>query len=312
MLAVGVGALQVVLDKGQEEDWFSSHWILALAITSCLALLIFVIYEIFGTDHPVVHLRVFQLRTYSTGVLLMTVVGFVLYGSLVLVPIFLQTMLGYPALQAGFAMAPRGLGSFLAMPFVGAIMAKFDPRKLLALGVVFASFTLMQLSWLNLNAGYWDIFWPQLIQGLALGFLFVPLTTTTMDPIPREEMGNATSIFNLMRNLGGGIGIAGVTTLLARREQTHANNLGANINAYSLPTQTMMDRMRHAFMSQGADSFTATRRTYGALFGMVERQAAVLSFVEVFWLLALIFVAILPLILLMTRPRSGRAGAAAH
>jgi MFS transporter, DHA2 family, multidrug resistance protein len=312
MLALGVGALQVVLDKGQEEDWFASHWILGLAIIACVALLAFVLYEIFGTDHPVVHLRVFKLRTYSTGVLLMTIVGFVLYGSLVLVPIFLQTMLGYPALQAGLAMAPRGVGSFIAMPFVGAIMARFDPRKLLALGVVFASFTLVQLSWLNLNAGYWDIFWPQLIQGLALGFLFVPLTTSTMDPIPREEMGNATSIFNLMRNLGGGMGIAGVTTLLARREQVHANKLGANINPYSFQAQSMMAKMRAAFISQGADVFTATRRSYAALFGMVERQSAMLSFVEIFWLLALIFVAILPLILFMKRPRAGQARAAVH
>jgi DHA2 family multidrug resistance protein len=119
-------------------------------------------------------------------------------------------------------------------------MTKFDPRKLLALGVVFASFTLMQLSWLNLNAGYWDIFWPQLIQGLALGFLFVPLTTTTMDPIPREEMGNATSIFNLMRNLGGGMVIASVTTLLLRREQTHANKLAR----MSMPTACRRRRYR--------------------------------------------------------------------
>src|SRR6059058_4691011 len=134
MLAVGIGALQIVLDKGQEEDWFSSHWILALAIVSLVAVASFVVYELL-IEHPVVDLRVFKVRTYSTGVFLMTLLGFVLYGSLVLLPIFLQTLLGYPALQAGFAMAPRGVGSFLAMPIVGAIMAKFDARKLLAIGL---------------------------------------------------------------------------------------------------------------------------------------------------------------------------------
>ena len=312
MLAVGVGALQVVLDKGQEEDWFSSHWILALVIIASAALVIFVLYEFFGTDHPVVHLRVFKIRTYGTGVLLMTILGFVLYGSLVLLPIFLQTLLGYPALQAGFAMAPRGLGSFIAMPLVGAIIARFDPRKLLALGVIVASFTLWELSRLNLNAGYWDVFWPQFIQGISLGFLFVPLTTTTIDPIPREEMGNATSIFNLMRNLGGSMGIASVTTTLARRQQIHIDRLGANINSYNLQAQMAWERMRGGFMTQGADLSTAGRRAYGALFGVVQRQAAMLSFIEAFWLLSLIFLVILPLILLMKRPGSGGRGVAAH
>jgi len=273
---------------------------------------IFVPYELFGTYHPVVHLRVFKIRTYGTGVLLMTILGLVLYGSLVLLPIFLQTLLGYPALQAGFAMAPRGLGSFIAMPLVGAIIARFDPRKLLALGVIVASFTLWELSRLNLNAGYWDVFWPQFIQGISLGFLFVPLTTTTMDPIPREEMGNATSIFNLMRNLGGSMGIASVTTTLARRQQIHIDRLGANINSYNLQAQMAWERMRGGFMTQGADLSTAGRRAYGALFGVVQRQAAMLSFIEAFWLLSLIFLVILPLILLMKRPGSGGRGMAAH
>ena len=155
------------------------------------------------------------------GSFLMTVLGFVLYGSMLLVPIFLQTLLGYPALDAGVAMAPRGLGSFLMMPVVGTVLGRFDPRKVLAVGLVGASYTLYSLSRLNLNAGYWDIFWPQFIQGASLAMLFVPLTTATMDPIPREEMGNATSMFNLMRNMGGSIGIATATTYLFRRQQLH-------------------------------------------------------------------------------------------
>jgi MFS transporter, DHA2 family, multidrug resistance protein len=307
MLALGVGALQVVLDKGQEKDWFGSDFILTLAIISVLALAAFVLYELFATRQPVVNLRAFRIRTYSTGVFMMTVLGFVLYGSLVLLPIFLQTLLGYTALTAGWAMAPRGLGSFIAMPIVGAILVRFDPRKLLALGVVSAAFTLFQLSWMNLNAGYWDVFWPQIIQGLALALLFVPLTTTTMDPIPNEEMGNATSIFNLMRNLGGSMGIAAVTTLVARREQMHTNVLGGHVTALSPVARTTLEQLRAMFIARGADAVTATQRAYGAAFGMVEQQSAVLSFVEAFWLLGVIFLAVLPLILLMKRPRQGRA-----
>jgi DHA2 family multidrug resistance protein len=312
MLALGVGALQIVLDKGQEEDWFSSDWITALAVIAVVGLAAFILYELFFAKHPVVDLHVFKKRTYATGVFLMTTLGFVLYGSLVLLPIFLQTLLGYPALQAGFAMAPRGMGSFLAMPVVGLIMSRFDARKLLALGIATSAFTLVQLSWLNLDAGYWDVFWPQIIQGVALGFLFVPLTTVTMDPIPNQEMGNATSIFNLMRNIGGSMGIATVTTILARREQMHINVLGAHVTPYSLGTTTMLENLRQAFIAAGADSYTATQRAYAAVFGMAARQAAVISFVEVFWMLGMLFLVVIPLILLMGRPAGRRPGVAAH
>jgi DHA2 family multidrug resistance protein len=311
MLALGIGALQILLDKGQEEDWFSSDWMTGLAIVSGIALLVFVIREL-STDHPVVELRVFRIRTYATGVFLMTVVGFVLYGSLVLLPIFLQTLLAYPAIQAGIAMAPRGLGSFIAMPIVGAIMARFDPRKLLVIGIGTASFTLLQLSWLNLDAGYWQIFWPQIVQGIALAFLFVPLTTATMSPIAPERMGNATSIFNLMRNIGGSTGIAAVTTLIARREQVHTNILGSHVNVYDFGSRMRLKEMTAFFISKGSDPPTASHRAYLALFGMVQRQSAMQSFVEAFWLLAIIFLALVPLIFIMKKPKAHSTDFAAH
>src|SRR5579864_6460574 len=141
LLALGIGALQVVLDKGQEEDWFESHWITALAVIAVAALLIFLIHEL-RTRDPVVHLRVFKERTYAAGVFVMTIMGFVLYGSLLLLPVFLQTLLGYPALNAGIAMAPRGLGSFLLMPVVGTVLGRFDPRKVLSIGLVGSAATL--------------------------------------------------------------------------------------------------------------------------------------------------------------------------
>src|SRR5262249_49901317 len=152
-------------DKGQEEDWFSSHMIVILAVVAVVTLTALVIHEL-TTDNPIVDLRVFKARTYAVGVFLMTVVGFVLYGSLVLLPIMLQTLLGYPPLQAGIAMAPRGVGSFFMMPLTGLMTGKFDARKLLSTGLLVGGLTLVWLSWLNLQAGYWDIFWPQLIQGV--------------------------------------------------------------------------------------------------------------------------------------------------
>ncbi len=311
LLAVGIGALQIVLDKGQEEDWFGSGFIRILTFICVAGLVAMVIREL-TTSHPIVNLRVLKQRTYATGVFLMTVMGFVLYGSLVLLPILLQTLLGYPALQAGIAMAPRGLGSFIAMPIVGAIMSRFDARKMLALGIVGASFTLLQLAWLNLDTGYWDVFWPQFMQGVSLALLFVPLTTVTMDSISREQMGNATSIFNLMRNIGGSMGIAAATTYLERSSQEHINVLARHVDPYSPQAQQMIAGVRAALIARGSDPATAGQQAYGTLFGMIQRQASMLSFIDTFRLLAGVFLVMLPLLLLMRRPTRGGGGGPVH
>jgi MFS transporter, DHA2 family, multidrug resistance protein len=304
MLAVGIGALQILLDKGQEDDWFESHLMVALAIIAAVLLTLFVIHELL-TDDPVVDLRVFKIRSYAVGVFLMTVVGFVLYGSLVLLPIMLQTLFGYPSTQAGIAMAPRGMGAFVMMPITGMMTGKFDARKLLTTGLVIGGSTLLWLSVINLQAGYWDIFWPQIIQGVGMSLLFVPLTTVSMDPIPREKMGNATSLFNLMRNIGGSVGIAVTGTMIARHTRIVTGTLGEHVNIYDPETQQMFMQIRSGFLAAGADMVTATNRTYAALFGMLSRQAAMVSFVGLFELLGIIFLLLIPLVLLMKRPGGG-------
>jgi DHA2 family multidrug resistance protein len=312
LLAVGIGALQFVLDKGQEDDWFSSRLILLLAVVAVVAIVWLIIHE-WRSDDPVVDLHVFRERSYAVGVLLMTVVGFVLYGSLVLLPVMLQTLLGYPPMQAGIAMAPRGMGSFLMMPVVGILTGRFDPRKLLAMGLAIGGITMWWLGHLNLQAGYWDVFWPQFIQGTAMALLFVPLTTVTMDSIKPERMGNATSLFNLMRNIGGSIGIATTGTLLARRSQAYTAVIGAHVTGYSSETQSMLAQMTAAFVAAGSDVVTAAHRAQAAMFGMVQRQATMVAFVSIFQLLAIVFLGMVPLVLLMKRPkgRGGRGGAAA-
>jgi MFS transporter, DHA2 family, multidrug resistance protein len=312
-LALGIGALQIMLDKGQEEDWFASHFILILGILCVVGFVFFLVRELV-TDHPVVQLRIFKNRTYATGVFLMTVLGFVLYGSTVLLPLWLQTLMGYSALEAGMAMLPRGLGSFLFMPIVGILMGKIEARKLLAAGLIIASFSIYQLSNLNLNAGYWDIFWPQLLQGCSMGLLFVPLTTITNGLIPKEQMGNATSLFNLMRNIGASIGIASVTTISSRHAQVHINTLGANVTPYNPLAQSMMAQMKAAFMARGMDAATASKQAAAGLFGMVQRQAAMMGYIDVFFLLSIMFAVCLPLIFIMKKsPKGGGGpGAMAH
>jgi DHA2 family multidrug resistance protein len=310
LLALWVGSLQLALDLGQQRDWFSSPFITTLIVLSGGGVVAFLARE-WLAEHPVVDLRVFKLRSYATGVFLMTTLGFVLYGSLVLLPIMLQTLLGYPSLQAGIAMAPRGLGSLIGMPAVGLLIGRIDPRKMVAGGLVAGALTLFWLGQLNLSAGYWDIFWPQFFQGLGLSMLFVPLTTISMDPIPRERMGNATSLFNLMRNLGGSVGIAVTGTLLARKTQVYVNVLGSHVDAYSPTAQHSMEAARQGFLASGSDPVTASQRAYFAMFGAVQRQAAMVSFVDLFRLLGMIFLLLVPLVLLMRRPR-GKSPVVAH
>jgi DHA2 family multidrug resistance protein len=311
MLAVGIGALQFVLDKGQQEDWFASNLIVALTVLSAAAIITFIVYEL-RTAYPVLNLRVFHDRNYATGVFLMTSLGFVLYGSLVLLPIFLQTVLGYPAIEAGIAMSPRGLGSFIAMPLIGLLTTRIDPRKLLALGLIGGSLTLFQFGSLNLQVGYWDIFWPQFFQGISMGLLFVPLTTVSMSKISREEMGNATSLFNLMRNLGGSVGIAAIATMISRNAQRNTNILGAHVTAYDMKSQQMLEQIRSAMTARGMDVATATQAAYASVFGMVQRQAMMVSFVELFRIMALVFAVVIPLVFIMKRPRSGPSAPSVH
>ena len=301
LLAIGIAALQIGLDQGQSEDWFASRLITLLLVTAVVGLAAFVFHAL-TTRTPVVDLRLFKEPTYAMGVVLITVMGFGLYGSLVLMPVLLQTLLGYPALEAGIAMAPRGLGSVVAMPLVGIMIGKVDPRKLVGLGFAVNAVTLFWMGWLNLQAGFWDIFWPQFVQGIGMGLLFVPLTTITMDRIRPELMGAATSLFNLMRNIGGSIGIAAIETLLARSTQTHTSILGGHVDPYSPQARQLFEGLRATFVARGADVVTATNRAYAALFGMVQQQAAMLSFLDGFIVIGMVFVVLIPLVFLMKKP----------
>jgi len=297
-LALGVGALQVVLDTGQRKDWFSSHYIRFFAVLCVVGLISLVVREL-STRQPVVDLRALADRSFSAGVFLISMLGFVLYSSLVLLPIYLQTLLGYPAYNAGLALSPRGIGSLATTPFAGYLTGKTDPRRLLVFGLVLGSLTMFDLSGLNLNAGYMDILWPQVFQGVALSFLFIPLMALSMSRISKEKMGNATSLFNLMRNIGGSCGIAIMTTFLARRTQMHQNRLVENITAGDPKTRQTLQQMQGFFQAHGADSYTAARKALGAVYEMLQHHAAMLSFVEAFWVMGVLFLVMLPFVVLL-------------
>jgi DHA2 family multidrug resistance protein len=182
------------------------------------------------------------------------------------------------------------------------MIGRFDPRKILAAGFILCGITFFWIGEMNMNMGYWDIFWPQIVQGMGLGLLFTPLATVSMDRISREGMGNAASLFNLMRNIGGAAGIAIVQTILSRDRQEHTNALVTHVTAYDPGVQQFLAGLKSAFIARGADAVTATQMAYGAVYGLVQRQAALMTFIDAFRLMGIVVLAILPLILLMRKP----------
>jgi DHA2 family multidrug resistance protein len=311
MLAVGMGALQVMLDKGQEEDWLGSHLIVALAVTAAVMLPAFVIREL-RVAQPIVRFRLLKDRTFAAGIALSAILGFVLYGSLVLLPLFMQTLLGWTAVTAGIWTSPRGIGTALCMPLIGYLLGKgWDGRWMLAFGFVLAGEAFFGFSRMSLQSGAWDIFWIQISQGVGMAFVFVPLTTLTMDSIKRSDTGYATSLYSVVRNIGSGVGISFVTTWVARRSQFHQSILAEHVTAYSPRTQDFLRQAGGLFATQGSDWTTAGQRSTAALYGMVEQQAALLSFVEVFRIMGFLFLAIVPLVLLMKKSNTAREAATA-
>jgi DHA2 family multidrug resistance protein len=298
LLALGFGTLQVVLDTGQRKDWYSSDYIRFFTLLCVIGLVALVIREL-TVKEPIVDLRALRNRSFSTGVFLITQLGFVLYASLVLLPIYLQILLGYPAYNAGLALSPRGIGSLAMMPVTGYLVSKIDPRKLMAVGLLLGAGTMLDFSRLNLNAGYWDIFWPQVLQGVALALLFIPLMALSMSGIPKEKMGNATSIFNLMRNIGGSFGIAIMTTFLSRRSQYHQARLVENVTSGNLLLRDMLAGMKAWFLTHGVDAYDAQRKAFAAVYGMVQRHAMMQAFVEAFFVMSIMFLAMLPMLLLL-------------
>jgi len=301
-----MGSLQIMLDKGQEDDWFGSHFILTLAVLGVIGITGLIIREL-TTPHPVIDLTVFRYRTYAIGTFLMTVIGFALYGSTVLLPLLMQEVLGYTATHAGITNLPRGIASFVCMPFIGYLTGKVDSRKLLIAGFLTTALAMYKISSFSLGVASWNFWVPLTIQGVGLGLIFVPLTTVTNDPIPNERMGNATSLFNLMRNIGASVGISIVETLQFRNQQRHISVLDQHVNMGNPRTRSLLAALRALFMSQGKDSATATKQAHAAIWEMVQHQAAMLSYNDAFRFLALTFVVMFPLIFLMRRPKKGKA-----
>ena len=198
------------------------------------------------------------------------------------------------------------------MPIVGYLTGHIDPRKLLGCGLMLGGLTLLWLGQLNLNAGYWDIFWPQFLQGAGMALLFVPLTTVAMATVAPQRMGYATSMFNLMRNIGGSVGIAVTGTILQRHRQVLGTVMGEHLTIYDPATQGVLSQIRNGLIAAGVDAVTATERSYAILRGMLLQQASIVSFVTVFRMLGVLFLAMIPLVAIMKRPKGRSAAVGVH
>jgi DHA2 family multidrug resistance protein len=300
LMALWLGTLQLVLDKGQESDWFAAPWVRWTAAVSTLALIAFIVRELKNRE-PIVHLQVFADRNFSMGTLITAVYGFVLYSSTAMLPLFLQTMMGYSALQSGMSVSPRGLGAMASMVTAGLLVRYVDARWLMAFGFTLLGYSTWLLGQINLNIGMGSVIVPNIVSGLAMGFVFVPLTTMTLSRLPRQEMGNATGIYNLMRSIGGSIGIATVTTMLVRGAQTHQNYLTASASAGNPVAGGFVRGLQARFFSQGADMVTAHQKALGALYRSVQQQAALMAYMDNFRLMALLALLCVPLLLLFKK-----------
>ena len=311
LMAIWLGALQLVLDKGQEADWFGAAWIRWVAAVSVAAFLGFVARELLHRD-PIVQLRVLLDPNFRAGTLITGLFGVLLYGVTAFMPLFLQTLLGYSAMDSGLAVSPRGLGSMLAMLIVGALINRFDSRALLAVGMAIFGFSTLMLSRVNLGIAMSDVAWPNFFNGFGGGFVFVPLTTLAMSRLRKQEMGNASGIYNLVRNIGGSIGIAALTANLVRSSQIHQNYMGANLTASSPLAANAVQGLAARFQTGGADAVLAHREALGALYGSLQQQSAVLAYADNFRLLGYLSLLCIPLVLLLARPQHATANAAEH
>jgi DHA2 family multidrug resistance protein len=302
LLAVGLGFLQVILDKGQREDWFESGFIWRLTVCSVVALIFFVIWEL-RTEHPVVNFHILKDRTFSMGMILIFMTGFVLYGSIVLLPIYLQSLMGYTAMLSGLVISPGGLASLVLMPVVGTMVSKrVDPRWMIAVGLIITAASVFQMSQFNLDSGFSTFVWPRIVQGIGLAFLFIPVNTAAFAAMSKEKLNEATGLFNLMRNLGGSFGIAIVATLLSRRQQVHTARLMEHMNSLNPNFQQRYQGVQRFIVGSGVDPITSQQHSIGLLSGMLQRHALMNSFVEDFWLLGIMMLALLPLVFLMRKP----------
>jgi DHA2 family multidrug resistance protein len=302
-MVAGFGALQLAVDLGEKEDWFHSDLIVALFAIAAGALIAFVVREL-KTPEPILDLTVFNDRNFAVGTICIAFVALGFNSSMLLLALYTQKILGYDAWNSGIVLAPGGLGTMIALMISGRLISHMDQRLMLLGGCLLNAFASIQMTGLTLGMDYWSLAWPRFLAGFSSGFIFPPLQTLTLATIRMERLGNATAAYNVVRNVGGSVGVALATMFLVRRSQEHQSTLVGHINVWDPDTAQRLRELTAHFVAQGADAFTAGRRAMAVLYRTTTEQAQLMAYVDDFWLIAVVFLSIVPLIFLMKRVRT--------
>ena len=311
LIVVGLGFLQYVLDKGQREDWFNSHLIVLMSMVSVMALIGACWWE-WHAKEPVIELHLLKDKNFAISCVLMFVLGFTLYGSTALLPLFLQTLMGYTATWSGMAISPGGFITMFMFPVVGILLTKMQARWIALGGFLLVSASMFVMAGFNLEINFGTAVFARCVQSTGLAMLFLPINTLAFSFLPRQKNNAASGLINLARNQGGGFGIAFVATMLARRAQFHQTVLASHITPYSDSVSTMLSNMTHYFVSQGSDVVRAAQQAHSVLYGMVGRQSAMLAYIDDFRIMGYGLLFMVPLLFLMKKTRPGKGGAPVH
>ena len=300
LMTVGLGALQLMLEEGQQDNWWDSSFIVALAVISALGLVFFIWRELV-TRYPAVDLRILKNKSFSSATSIGGVLGMGLYGSLFLLPLFLQELLGYPAMTSGLALMPRSLAMAVIMPIAGRFYNQLGPRLLVGAGLVISGYSFWELSTLTTQTGFWDIFIPQVWQGVGFSLIFVALSTAALATIDRAKMTAATGLYNVVRQVFGSVGIAAAATVLTSSTSRYHDILAAQLNQRELIANGVLRATAAAMQRLGLDAAAAHARALDLLNIRVIRQATVLAYNHVFQLITILFIISVPLVMLLQK-----------
>jgi DHA2 family multidrug resistance protein len=304
LIALGLGTLQIVLDKGQRADWFEAPYIRVFTFIFVTALVLAIIWE-FRVKDPIVDLRLFKDRTFLTANVMLFMLGFVMYSSTVLLPQYAQELMGYTAQRAGMMISPGGIAIMLLMPLVGFLVTHYDARKLISFGFLIIGLATLNMMRFNLGVDFRTMMWARVLQATGIAFLFVPINTAAYAYLPREKGGAASGLINLSRNIGASVGISFVTTMLARRAQVHQSTLVSHLSVYDGHFMATVRTLTHHFTASGADTMMAARQAYGVVGEMVARQASLLAYIDNFWLLGMSALMLVPFVFIMKKAKPG-------
>lgn len=295
LLIVAVGSVQTVLEEGQQNDWLSSQFIVTLSITAIVGIALLIWQEL-RSPHPAIDLRILKYKSLAAGSLYSLVLGMGLYGAMFALPIFAQNMLNYTAWQTGLLLLPGAVASGFCMPVFAKLNGKLDARLLITLGSLLTAYSLFSIASINPDTSAESLFWPLILRGVGSVLMFMPLSMATFGPLPKDKIAAASGFFSLTRQMGGSIGIAALTTIVAQRQTFHRAILSERINAYN---PAVSNYLHHFAQLGGAANHAASQGGMAIINGILEMQSAVLSFADTFWLAGVIFIISLPLVLFL-------------